>query len=323
MKEIAPIAILLMLVFFLSTAFSNDYLYYAYTSQEDLGFSQQMVSDTTGKDDYSKQSDTLLKSGYAPVNGLKMYFEIYGSGEPLILLHGSHATIKTTWGSMIPAFAKNHQVIAVELQGHGHTADIDRPITCEAMAEDIAAFMKYLNIPQADLMGYSMGSGVALNVALKHPKLVRRLVLLSPVYNSVGIQADYWPMLPKVTPEIFEGSPVKQEYDRVNPNPKNWPTLAAKLKTIYPKGFDWKAKNLKAIKSPVMVVVGDADMVRPEHAVEMFRLFGGGQFGDLNGLPNSQLAILPATGHVGILFRTEWLLAMIPVFLDSNTSTSK
>ncbi|TXJ26828.1 MAG: alpha/beta hydrolase [Chitinophagaceae bacterium] len=312
-----------MLFIVLSSAFANDNLCYAYSYPESIGFSEQTVSDTTGKDHYSNQSDTLLKSGYAPVNGLNMYFEIYGSGEPLILLHGAHATIKTTWCGMIPALAKNHQVIAVELQGHGHTGDIDRPITCEAMAEDIAAFMKYLNIPQADIMGYSMGSGVALNLSIKHPELTRKLVLLSPVYNSVGIQADYWPMLPKVTSEIFEGSPVKQEYDRVNPNPKNWPTLVAKLKNIYPKGFDWKAKNLRAIKSPVMVVVGDADMVIPEHAVEMFRLFGGGQFGDLNGLPNSQLAILPATGHVGMLFRTEWLLAMIPAFLDSNTSPSK
>jgi len=268
--------------------------------------------------------DTTAKtSGYAPVNGLKMYYEIYGSGQPLLLLHGSHATIKTTWGSMIPALSKNHQVIAVELQGHGHTGDINRPITCEAMAEDIAALLKYLNIPQASIMGYSMGSGVALNVALKHPKLVRKLVLLSPVYKSDGIQADYWPMLPHVTPEIFEGSPVKQEYDHVNPNPKNWPTLVTKLKTIYAKGFDWKAQNLKAIKSPVMVVVGDADMVRPEHAVEMFRLFGGGQFGDLKGLPNSQLAILPATGHVGMLFRTAWLLDMVPAFLDAPVPAAK
>lgn len=268
--------------------------------------------------------DTTAKtSGYAPVNGLKMYYEIYGSGQPLVLLHGSYATIKTTWCNMIPALSKNHQVIAVELQGHGHTADINRSITCEAMAEDIAAFLKYINIPQADIMGYSMGSGVALNVALKHPGLVRKLVLLSPVYKSDGIQADYWPMLPNVTPEIFEGSPVKQEYDSVNPNPKNWPILVAKLKTIYVKGFDWKAQNLKAIKLPVMVVVGDADMVCPEHAVEMFRLFGGGQFGDLKGLPNSQLAILPATSHVGMLFRAEWLLAMIPAFLDAPVPATK
>lgn len=269
-------------------------------------------------------SDSIVKrSGYAPVNGLQMYYEIYGTGQPLVLLHGSHATIRTTWGSMIPALAKQYKIIAVELQGHGHTADINRPITCEAMAEDIVALLKYLDIRQADLMGYSMGSGVALNVAIKHPAFVRKLVLLSPVYKADGIQPDYWPMLSRITPEVFEGSPVKTEYDSIAPNPKNWPVLVAKLKTIYVKGFDWKSQNLKTIRSPVMVVVGDADMVRAEHAVEMFRLFGGGKFGDLNGLPDSQLAVLPATSHVGIVFRPEWLLQMVPAFLDAPVHSPK
>ncbi|RPE09995.1 alpha/beta hydrolase [Chitinophaga lutea] len=266
--------------------------------------------------DAQNTNNTAAKTGYASVNGLKMYYEIHGDGQPLLLLHGSHATIETTFGPMIPALKQHHKVIAVELQGHGHTADIDRQITCEAMADDISALINQLKLEKVDILGYSMGSGVALNVAIKHPELIRKMVLLSPVYKSEGIQPDYWPMLPTIKPEIFEGSPVKQAYDSVAPDPKNWPVLVDKLKTIYTRGFDWNKQKISTIKSPVMVVIGDADMVKAEHAVEMFRIFGGGQFGDLKGLPNSQLAILPATTHVGMLFRSDWLLPMIQSFLD-------
>jgi len=261
---------------------------------------------------------TPVSKGYAPVNGLKLYYEVYGSGQPLILLHGSHATIETTFGNMIPALSKQYQVIAVELQGHGRTADINRPITCENMAEDIAGLIRHLKLGKAAVLGYSMGSGVGLNLAIKHPDLVGKLVLLSPVYKASGIQADYWPMLPQVTPEVFEGSPVKQAYDSLAPDPKHWPVLVTKLRTVYQQDFDWKEKNLKSIKAPVMVVIGDADMVTAEHGVEMFRLFGGGQFGDLKGLSNAQLAVLPATTHVGLLSRTDWLLSMIVPFLNNQ-----
>ncbi|ACU03997.1 alpha/beta hydrolase fold protein [Pedobacter heparinus DSM 2366] len=259
-------------------------------------------------------------TGYAPVNGLKMYYEIHGAGKPLILLHGSHATAATTFGGILPELKKHYKVIAVEMQGHGHTADINRPISCSAMAEDVSAFIKFLKLEKVDILGYSMGSGVALNLAVRHPDQVGKMVLLSPVYKATGIQPAYWPMLPQITPEVFKGSPVKLAYDSVAPNPKNWPVLVDKLKTLYSQNFDWDQKKIGAIKSPVMVIVGDADMVKPEHAVELFRLFGGGQFGDLQGLPNSELAVLPSTGHVGLLFRTDWLLAMIQPFLNKQTN---
>lgn len=263
------------------------------------------------------------KGNYAPVNGLKMYYEIHGTGQPLVLLHGAYSAIGTSFGKLWPTLAKSRQVIAVELQGHGRTADIDRPITYEQMADDVAALLQYLKIDHADIFGYSMGGGVALQVSIRHPEVVRKLVVASASYNSEGVYPELWAMIPTITPEMFEGSPFKTEYDSLASNPKNWPALVAKLKKLDETVFDWKAETIKAIKAPTLLIIGDSDIVRPEHAVGMFRLLGGGVAGDLAGLPNSQLAVLPGTTHVGVVERADLLLAMIPPFLDAPMPESK
>ena len=258
---------------------------------------------------------------YASVNGLEMYYEIHGTGEPLVLLHGAYMTIDAM-GEVVPALAETRQVIAVELQGHGRTADIDRPLTYEQMADDIAALLRHLVIEKADVFGYSMGGGVALQVAIRHPEVVRKLVVASTSYTSDGMHPELLEMIPTLTPEVFAGSPIEEAYLRIAPNPEDFPTLVAKIKQLDMQPFAWPPEDIRGIAAPTLLIVGDSDAIRLEHAVELFRLLGGGVMGDLAGLPKSQLAVLPGTTHFvppgfAVLDRADWLLSMIPPFLDA------
>jgi len=261
-------------------------------------------------------TDAAPQTGYAPVNGLDMYYEIHGAGRPLLLLHGAYMTVGAM-GPVVPALAETRQVIGVEFQGHGHTADADRPLTYEQMADDTAALMKHLEIEEADVFAYSLGGGVSLQLAIRHPGLVRKLVVASATFNSGGAHPEMFEMIETITPEMFEGSPWKEEYDRVAPNPGDFPTLVEKLKRLDLTPQDWPPESIRGIAAPTMVVIGDSDATRPEHAVEMFRLLGGGVMGDLAGLPNAQLAVLPATTHVGVMERADWLVPMVTAFLDA------
>jgi len=271
------------------------------------------------------ETPNATRSGYAPVNGLNMYYETHGDGEgrPLVLLHGAFSAIGTSFGRLLPGLAQGRQVIAVELQGHGRTADIDRPLTLEQMADDTADLAKYLGIGKADFFGYSMGAAVALHVAIRRSEVVRRLVLASVSYNMSGIHPGLMEGLGDMTPEMMFGSPWHEEYMRIAPHPEHFARLFAK-KTQMDRGTkDVPAEAIRSIKAPTLIIIGDSDLVRPEHAVEMFRLLGGGIFGDTPaGLPNSQLAILPATSHVTVAHRADLLLTMIPAFLDRPLSTT-
>ena len=260
------------------------------------------------------------KGDYASVNGLRMYYEVHGQGRPLVLLHGAYMTVDAM-GSILPGLAESRRVIVPEMQGHGRTADIDRPITYEGMADDVAALVGHLGIDEADAFGFSMGGGVALQLAIRHPDSVRRLVVASASYTSDGTQPELHEMTPSITPEMFAGSPIEASYREVAPNPDEFPVLVQKLKALDMTPFDWGAENVRGTGAPTMIVVGDSDAVRLEHAVEMFRLLGGGAMGDLSGLPDSQLVVLPGTAHFippgsGILDRAGWLAPMIGRFLD-------
>ena len=261
-------------------------------------------------------------SGYAPVGDLRMYYEIHGEGRPLVLLHGAYMTIDLM-GPLVPGLAKGRQVIAAEMQGHGRTADIDRPITYEGMADDTAALIGQLELGEADVFGYSMGGGAALQLAIRHPGLVRRLVVASAGYSSDSMHPAALAMFPSITPELFAGSPIEQEYLRIAPDPGDFPKLVEKLKQLDVTEFAWPADDIRAIPAPTLIVLGDSDGVRLEHAVELFGLRGGGVMGDLSGMPASQLAVLPGTSHfvppgVGLLDRADWLLAMVAPFLDAE-----
>jgi pimeloyl-ACP methyl ester carboxylesterase len=261
------------------------------------------------------------RGGYASVNGLSMYYEVRGTGRPLVLLHGAYMTIEAM-GEIVPSLAETRQVIAVELQGHGHTADIDRPITYEGMADDVAALLRHLGIEEADVFGYSMGGGVALQVAIQHPEVVRKLVVASASYTSDGMHPELLEMIPTITPEVFAGSPIEEAYLRIAPNPDDFPNLVAKLKRLDMEPFAWAPEDIRGVAAPTLIVVGDSDAIRLEHVVELFRLLGGGVMGDLAGLPRSQLAVFPGTAHFvppgsGLLDRADWLLSMIDGFLDA------
>jgi pimeloyl-ACP methyl ester carboxylesterase len=259
--------------------------------------------------------DTAPTTGYAPVNGLEMYYEIHGEGEPLLLLHGAYGTIDM-WGPILDKLAERHQVIAVELQGHGQTADIDRPIRYETMADDVDGLMEHLGIAQADVVGYSMGGGVALRLAVQHPERVRKLVPISVSFSTAGAYPEVWAGISQITPEMFAGTPFEEAYFRNAPNPDNWPVLIEKLKDLDAQEFAWPEAEIRNITAPALLIIGDSDIVTPEHIVEFFRLLGGGVPGDLTGLPTSRLAILPGTTHVSIAMEnTDRLVAMIEEFL--------
>jgi pimeloyl-ACP methyl ester carboxylesterase len=247
-----------------------------------------------------------------------MYYEIHGIGQPLVLLHGAFSAIGTSFGLLLPELARSRQVIGFELQAHGRTADIDRPLSIEQMADDVAAALHYLGIEQADVFGYSMGASVALHLVIRHPEVVRKVVLVSVSYNLDGVHPGLMEGLGEMKPEMMFGSPWHEEYMQIAPHPENFATLFAK-KTEMDRGIrDFSAEEIEAIQAPTLLIIGDSDLVRPEHAVEMFRLLGGGVFGDMPpGLPNSQLAILPGTSHVTAVYQADLLLVMIPAFLDA------
>ncbi len=263
-------------------------------------------------------SNTPARTGYAPVNGLQMYYEIHGTGQPLVLLHGAFSAIGTSFGKLLPSLAQTRQVIAFDLQAHGRTPDIDRPLSLEQMADDVAAALRHLGIERADILGYSMGAGVALHVVIRHPDVVRKLVLASVTYNLNGVHPGLLEGMADMKPEMMYGSPWHEEYTQLAPHPEDFTTLFAK-KAQMDRGIqDVPAETIRAIQAPTLLIIGDSDLVRPEHAVEMFRLLGGGVFGDTPaGLPKSQLAILPGTSHVTVVDRADLLLSMIPRFLDA------
>jgi pimeloyl-ACP methyl ester carboxylesterase len=262
------------------------------------------------------------QTGYAAVNGLKMYYEIHGTGQPLVLLHGAFSAIGTSFGALLPELAKTRQVIAFELQGHGRTADIDRPLSLEQMADDTAAAIQQLGIDEADIFGYSLGAGVALQVAIRHPHLVRKLVLASVTYTMSGFHPGLMEGMEHMTADAMVGSPWHEEYMRIAPDPAAFATLFAK-KTQMDRGIqDVPAEIIRSIEAPTLLMIGDSDIIRPEHSVELFRLLGGGVAGDMAGLPKSQLAILPGTTHVTLVHRADLLLAIIPPFLDAPMPAS-
>jgi pimeloyl-ACP methyl ester carboxylesterase len=252
------------------------------------------------------------------VNGMKMYYEVSGKGAPLIVLHGAYMNIPSM-GAIIPRLAKTHRVHALELQGHGRTTDLDRPITYPALADDVAAFMDAVGLAKADVFGYSMGAAVGLQLAIRHPQKVSKLVAASVSYDVEGWQPAFKEFIPKLNVEMFLNMPFAAEYKKLAPNPDGFPALVKKLIALEKEPMAWE-KDVKALKTPVLIIAGDADVVTLEHAVKMFRLLGGGVMGDMGQpLPASRLAILPATSHTAVITQPDVLLAFIEPFLKGET----
>jgi pimeloyl-ACP methyl ester carboxylesterase len=259
-------------------------------------------------------------NGYAPVNGLKMYYEAHGAGRPLVLLHGG-AGATEMFNSIVPKLSKGRQIILTDLQAHGRTADIDRPLRYELMADDVAALVAYLKLEAVDLMGYSLGAGVAIRTAIQHPEIVRKLVVISTPFKRDGWYSEVRSAMSQGTPESAQAmkqSPMYEMYYRIAPRPKDWPVLITKLGEMLRRDYDW-SEEVKFLKIPTMIVVGDSDSVRPGHAVEFFELLGGGKEDagwDGSKMPKAKLAILPGVTHYNVVDSASLILTVKP-FLDA------
>lgn len=259
-----------------------------------------------------------LVTGYAPVNGLKMYYEIHGKGEPVVLLHGAFQAITDEWLDWVNELAKTRKVIAVEMQGHGRTADIKRDMTVENLSDDVAALLDFLKIERADVVGYSLGGCVALQTAVRHPDRVRKVVSISAWIRSDGWVKDPREFWTNFTWEMMKGTPAEVGYKKLNPNPDGFPEFFAHLKATAMRPYDIGTDKFKATKAPMFFIHGDADGVRLEHIAEMYRLKGGDIHGDMQPHPDSRLAILPNTTHVTLMNRMSIIVPMINDFLDAK-----
>jgi len=254
-------------------------------------------------------------SGYAPVNGIKVYYEVYGEGKPIVLLHGAFMTIGMNWGQLIPELSKTRKVIAIEMQGHGHTPFSDRKLDLANMASDVEGVMNYLKVETADVVGYSMGGSVAYELTIQNPKRVNKLVIISSTYKSSG-----W--LPAVTngfksmkPEFLMNTPLKTAYDAVAPDKTKWTPFLEQMIAFVKMPFDMGDANIAKITSPVLLISGDNDGLDKVELVKTYQLLGGGLAADLGPMPKSHLAIVPAQSHVGLMMQTNTILAYLGDFL--------
>lgn len=254
-------------------------------------------------------------SGYAPVNGIKVYYEVYGQGSPLVLLHGAFMTIAGNWGELIPELSKNHKVIAIEMQGHGHTPYSDRKLTQATLASDVAGVMDHLKVDSADVVGYSMGGSVAYQFAIQNPKRLRRLVIISSTYKSTGWIPQIEGAFKNMKPAMFDNSPMKAAYDAVAPDKTKWTSFISQMLVFAGTPFDLGEANIAKITAPVLIIAGDNDGLDKVELAKTYQLLGGGVSADMAPMPKSQLAVVPAQSHVGLMMQTKTILGYLNGFL--------
>ena len=256
---------------------------------------------------------------YAPVNGINLYYEIHGTGTPLVMLHGGFGTFDM-FSALTPTLALNHQVIGVDLYGHGRTALTERPMSFESMADDIAGLIAYLGLEKADVLGFSLGGAVALQTAIRHPERVNKLVLISTPFKRTGWHPEMQQGMTAIAPEFFMNTPIYAVYKSVAPKPEDFPRLVNSMREMMSQDYDW-SQQVSALKMPILIIAGDADGLPPSHAVEFFALLGGGlrdaRWDSAYVIP-SQLAILPAATHYNIERRADLLLPVMSPFLDGK-----
>ena len=255
------------------------------------------------------------ESGYAPVNGLKVYYEVYGEGKPLVLLHGAFMTIETNWGQLIPELSKTRKVIAVELQGHGHTPFSDRKLDQAALTSDVEEVMKYLKIDSADVAGYSMGGSIAYKLAIQSPKRVKKLVIISSTYKSTGWKPEIASAFKNMKPEMFANTPMKTAYDAVAPDKTKWTKFIEQMIVFAGTTFDMGDANIAKITSPVLIIAGDNDGLDKVELSKTYQLLGGDKFSDMGAMPKSHLAIVPGQGHVSLMMQTKIISTYLNDFL--------
>jgi pimeloyl-ACP methyl ester carboxylesterase len=254
-------------------------------------------------------------SGYAPVNGIKVYYEVYGEGKPVILLHGAFMTIGTNWGQLIPELSKTRKVIAIELQGHGRTPFSDRKLSHATLASDVEGVMDYLKIDSADVAGFSFGGAVAYRFAIQSPKRLRKLVIISATYKSSGWLPVINNAFKSMKPELFADSPMKAAYDAVAPDKTKWTAFLEQMIALAGTPFDFGDANISKITAPVLIISGDNDGLDKIELIKTYQLLGGAVAGDMGPMPASQLAIVPSQGHISLMMQTTTISTYLNNFL--------
>ncbi|MCC5987365.1 MAG: alpha/beta hydrolase [Pararhodobacter sp.] len=262
-----------------------------------------------------------VESGYETVNGLEMFYQVHGEvGAPLILLHGGLMTIETL-GPLLPALAETRTVYAVELEGHGRTRDLDRPLSLRQFADDVAGFIIQRGLAPADVVGFSMGGATALGLAAHHPAAVNRLAVISASHQTDSIYESVRAGWPQLNAELLAGTPMEAAYMAVAPEPGRFGVLVDKMRDAMLAGMGWEEDEIRAIDAPTLLIVGDTDIVQPAKVLELFQLLGGtsseGPMGPQVN-PDRQFAVLPGVTHYEILYRVDLLMPLLDSFLSAD-----
>lgn len=254
-------------------------------------------------------------SGYAPVNGIKVYYEVYGKGKPLVLLHGAFYTIDMNWGELIPELSKTRKVIAIEMQGHGHSPFSERELSITNLANDVEKVMDYLKIDSADVAGYSMGGSVAYQFAVQSPQRLKKLVIISSTYKTEGWLPVVNTAFKEFQPELFDNTPLKDGYDAVAPDKTKWRKFLKQMFDFSEVPFNVGDSNIAKLTAPVLIIAGDNDGLDKVELAKTYQLLGGGITADMQPMPASQLAIVPSQGHVSLMMQTKTILGLLNDFL--------
>jgi len=262
------------------------------------------------------QQHRAADSGYVPVNGIQVYYKVYGEGKPIVLLHGAFMNIQMNWGELIPALSKKRKVIAIELQGHGHTQFSERKMDMATLAHDVDGVMKHLKVDSADVVGYSMGGSVAYQLTIQHPKRVKKLVIISSTYKSTGWAPEIAKAFKSMQPEMFTNSPMKAAYDAIAPDKTKWPKFIEQMLGFIGQEFDMGDSNIAKITAPVLLIAGDNDGLDKIELMKTYRLLGGGVAADMEPMPRSHLAVVPSQSHVSLMMQTKTILDYLDAFLQ-------
>ena len=254
-------------------------------------------------------------SGYVPVNGIKVYYEVYGEGKPIVLLHGAFYTIEMNWAQLIPELSKTRKVIAIEMQGHGHSPYSDRKMDIPTLASDVEGVMNYLKIDSADVAGYSMGGSVAYQLTVQSPKRVRKLVIISSTYKTTGWLPVVSGAFKQFKPEFFTNTPFQTAYDAVAPDKTKFTAFVEHMIAFAGESFDMGDANIAKITSPVLIISGDNDGLDKVELMKTYQLLGGGVTADLGPMPKSHLAVVPSQGHVSLMMQTNIIAGYLDDFL--------
>ena len=254
-------------------------------------------------------------SGYAPVNGIKVYYEVYGEGRPFVLLHGAFYTIQMNWAELIPELSKTRKVIAIEMQGHGHTPYSDRKLSITTLASDVEKLMDYLKIDSADVAGFSMGGSIAYQFAVQSPKRLRKLVIISSTYKTNGWLPIVNGAFKDFKPEFFDNTPLQTGYDAAAPDKTKWRKFLEQMFVFAKEPFNVGDSNISKITAPVLIISGDNDGTDKVELAKTYQLLGGGISADMAPMPKSQLAIVPSQGHVSLMMETTTILHYLNSFL--------